>query len=1331
MKILAAVILSAVLVMSVFASSQSFGMHDNHSSLKMTIDKTDYLQGETIELSGAVTPLKENVPVHIEIWDPFGDKYIFTEILPEQSEVNSGSYSYNFSVAEEAPLGIWNIHAKYSSQYMSYGSANALFRVSDSIDIVSTPLAQITVDGIIDSSSGEWAHKYDTKHWTPFVFDPREIEGNIAFNAYYVNGILYASFDIPDKVFHSKDFVELGIDVNNVGEEFQIGDEVYIFKIYRDGTYESFRLGTEHVVGQDASHYFSAKADEAGDIRIQIFDQDGNFVEAFESLRNTSSKSYKGVLGVAGIEVDQEGNLFLLDSDSGVVSKFDARGEFQGAFGSLGTDIKEFIDPTGIALDSEGNIYVADTGNARVQKFDKQSKFVGAFGSMGILSVGMMQAGDDSGENIRHDLFESPEGITVDPSGEIFVVDRRAGTVSVFDGDGNYVKSFGSLVNPSSIAIDSRGYVYVVEQGNNRIIKSDQNGNIILTWGTFGNDDGLFKNAYGIAIDSGDNVYVSDSVNHSIQKFDGNGNFIAKWGTIGVNPGELNGPHGLAIDSSDNIYVADANNYRVQKFDSVGEFVMEMGTKGTALGEFNKPRDVTLDSEGNIYVTDVFNKRVQKFDGDGTVQLEWGTNGVGNGEFRGPFGIAIDAADSIYVADPLNRRIQKFDSGGNMQLRWGSGEFKEASSISDIPNDGNYIAMESNSHEPIGVIDRKLVNENGVGSYFIESGSIWKIQHIFRDTVYIKSLDYVRNEDPVLSWTPDGIDVDSYGNVYIVDRENEVAKKFEPNGKLVSKWGSTGVGEGEFSKPTAMKLDSENNVFIVDTGNNRMQKFDSEGNYITAWGSLGEESGKFNDPRGIDIDRQDNVYVLDNGNNRVQKFDSNGNFITEWGSQGSSSGQFDNLSTEGITVDPEGRVYIADLPGENRASHWIAEVAIPLFAKGDTFRMFLAEGTYGDHQAVDLSKADSVNIYDVYRNAWPSGAISVLPETWAKATLVDIEEIKVESEIIIDTVRSCTKEICSDLNDFTNPVPTGDNVIVTSRVVADTSFGKFEYDGTQVTLQYSLDGEEWTDVDSKFVLVSKEVPAAVTLKWTPMDSGEAMIRVISSGLLTEESTSDLMTLKVEESDSFKIRANVEWSPDRIMQDEPVEFELEFTGADENMLQSLNYDLRIIEDDVTVADLPLVHIEDGKDMFKYRFKHSGLHILQVHVNAIGDVDDFIPMKKIFNYKIDVQPVDTPLKVTTIQKGEAMKIKLKNRDIGNLRLNSIVLNLTNIDKVNFKLPESWTSSLNTESMTIQFSTEENPLSGGDSMEFIVRSKAFVKSLYSVCWDLEQSALEVKVC
>ena len=73
--------------------------------------------------------------------------------------------------------------------------------------------------------------------------------------------------------------------------------------------------------------------------------------------------------------------------------------------------------------------------------------------------------------------------------------------------------------------------------------------------------------------------------------------------------------------------------------------------------------------------------------------------------------------------------------------------------------------MESNSHEPIGVIDRKLVNENGVGSYFIESGSIWKIQHIFRDTVYIKSLDYVRNEDPVLSWTPDGIDVDSYGNV--------------------------------------------------------------------------------------------------------------------------------------------------------------------------------------------------------------------------------------------------------------------------------------------------------------------------------------------------------------------------------------------------------------------------------------------------------------------------------------------------------------------------------------------------------------------------------------
>lgn len=1325
----AAVILT-VLLASVFTSSQSFAAYNNQHSLVINLDKDTYMQGEIVKISGTVSPLKENALLFIEMLDPSGKVYLITEVAPEPNDYNAGLYSYQFELGNDAPTGLWTITAKYASEYMLYDRADTPFRVSDSIDILSSPFLQVTLDGAIDSDSGEWAHKYDSKYWKPFQHHQTEIEGNIAFNAYYSNGILYAIFDIPDKKFDSKDFVELGLDLDNVGDNFKTGDDVYIFRIFRDGTYDSFRLGTEHFTGdRSAKHTFSAKAEEAGDMRVQVFDESGNVVKVLDSLRDKSSTSYKGMLGIAGLEVDTEGNLYVLDSDSGTISKFTPEGRLVGSFGSLGTDFKEFVDPTGIALDSEGNIYVADTGNARVQKFDSQGKFMGAFGSMGLLSVGMAEAGyQKPEENKRHDLFESPEAIVVGSSGDLYVVDRRAGNVNIFDSEGNYVKSFGSMVSPRGIATDSQGNIYVVEQGNNRVVKFDQKGNMLKTWGTFGIDNGMFKAPYGIAIDSSDNVYVADSVNNRIQKFSSDGKFIAKWGVRGTGAGQFIGPHGLGVDSSDNLYVADTGNDRIQKFDRNGNFITEIGSKGSNTGNFNGPEAIAIDSEGSIYVSDLLNKRIQKFDRDGKFVLEWGSEGVGAGEFKGPFGIAIDESGSIYVVDPFNRRVQKFDNDGNLLLKWGSSEVKEAPSVDDIPKGDHYIAFDSDSHAPVGVIDAKLVKEYGKGSYILESGQIWKVLHIFKDTIYVKSVDYAK--DAVLSWTPDGIDVDPYGNVYIVDRENEIAKKFDSHGNLISKWGTTGTGDGEFSKPTAMDIDSGNNIYIVDTGNNRIQKFDSEGNFIAKWGTFGQGLGEFDNPRGIAIDSQDNVYVLDNGNNRVQKFDNDGNFITQWGSRGSSIGQFDNLSTEGIAVDLEGRVYVADLPGETKATHWTAEVAIPLFAKSDTFGMFLAEGTYGDYRPQNADNPKAVRIYDVYRNTWPAGAISILPETWAKAKLVDAEKMKVEPTLSIDTIRVCTNEVCSELNQ-SKPVLTGTNVIVTANVSAEKAPDKFEYDRTKVTLQYSLDGQKWVDAESKFVLVPKDAPAAVNLKWTPLNSGDAKLRVTSSGLLTKESTTDLMDIKVQESESFRIRTDMNWSPSKIMQDELATFELAFTGADKNMLNNLNYDLRIVKDRRTVAELPQVNSEDGKAVYQYTFKQAGLHILQVRVLGIGDADDFIPMKKVFNYKVNVLPVDSPVQVTTLQKGESMKIVIKNRDISDLQLKLITLSLANIEKIDFKLPASWISSVNTESREVQISTEDDPLSAGEVMEFNVRSKDFAKSLYNVCWDLEQSTLIVKLC
>ena len=88
---------------------------------------------------------------------------------------------------------------------------------------------------------------------------------------------------------------------------------------------------------------------------------------------------------------------------------------------------------------------------------------------------------------------------------------------------------------------------------------------------------------------------------------------------------------------------------------------------------------------------------------------------------------------------------------------------------------------------------------------------------------------------------------------------------------FVKKWGSSGTGDGQFERPQGIALDSSGNVYVGDS-NNQIQKFDSNGKFITKWGSEGTGDGQFQNPSGIAIGSLGNVYVADWGNNRIQVF---------------------------------------------------------------------------------------------------------------------------------------------------------------------------------------------------------------------------------------------------------------------------------------------------------------------------------------------------------------------------------------------------------------------------------------------------------------------------
>ena len=161
---------------------------------------------------------------------------------------------------------------------------------------------------------------------------------------------------------------------------------------------------------------------------------------------------------------------------------------------------------------------------------------------------------------------------------------------------------------------------------------------------------------------------------------------------------------------------------------------------------------------------------------------------------------------------------------------------------------------------------------------------------------------------------PHDIEFDSFGNVYVSDRDLNNVQKFTAEGKFILKWGSTGQNDGQFKVPYSISVDDSDNLYVVDKDNNRVQKFYPNGTFIQKWYSPQNSSiyDNFNVPEDMAIDPSSGaIYVADTGNNRIVKVDRNFNLILQWGSEGFGKGEF--VHPHGIGVDKSGNVYVNEI----------------------------------------------------------------------------------------------------------------------------------------------------------------------------------------------------------------------------------------------------------------------------------------------------------------------------------------------------------------------------------------------------------------------------------
>jgi hypothetical protein len=530
-------------------------------------------------------------------------------------------------------------------------------------------------------------------------------------------------------------------------------------------------------------------------------------------------------------------------------------------------------------------------------------------------------------------------------------------------GPGNFNGAAARFSKPMSVATDNAGNSYVADTGNNTIRKITSAGVVSTLAGTPGVKgyvDGLgaaaaFNAPYGVATDSMGNVYVTDAGNFVIRKITPAGLVSTPAGSPYVS-GYADGAgvaakfsilRGIATDSTGNLYVSD---YSVIRKITVSGVVSTLaGSQGGigfgdgtgAAAGFATPTGVATDSEGNVYVADSSNCNIRKITPAGVVttlavSMSEDSTSDGTGSqayFSNPNGIATDNLGNIYVNDEgIIRKITSAGvvtsiAGGGGIGTWYFGSFIYASNI-NYGGSADGVGLEAS----FSIFSTGLASDSAGNLYVADTNNntIRKITPALTVSTLAGTAGLIGSSDGVgvaASFSaPNGLGVDSAGNVYVADTNNNTIRKITPAGVVSTVAGSAnsrGLGNGtdaaaSFNYPQGVTGDSAGNIYVADTFDNVIRKIIPGGVVSTfagggyALSGAGTTAG-FLSPSAVATDSVGNVYVID-GYNMVRMITPLG-VVTVFADSylaGSGANGIGTTGSAGITVDFAGNVYVAD-----------------------------------------------------------------------------------------------------------------------------------------------------------------------------------------------------------------------------------------------------------------------------------------------------------------------------------------------------------------------------------------------------------------------------------
>ena len=591
--------------------------------------------------------------------------------------------------------------------------------------------------------------------------------------------------------------------------------------------------------------------------------------------------------------VDKSGDVFVADYTFNVVYEIVAVDGVIPASPTVNSLGSGFLNPRGVAVDASGNVYVADTGNNAVKEILAVGGKIPASPTIGTLASGL----------------SAPTGVAVDAHGNVFVADGSGilelgwATGGVNFGAQAIGSPTAAIQFPFTIAAGTTvGSVAVLTTGIAGLDFANASGttctamryssttdcvvNVNFTPRTAGARMGavVFRDGSGnvlasvpvYGVGSGPQLAFRPG---AISTVAGSGAYHYNPSPVAATSAALRGPTAVAVDPAGNLLISDWFHRVIAKVNASTKILSTVAgtsapctepTASPACGNGGPAINATLsnveglavDGAGNWFIADPGDNAIRRVDaatgiittvaGDGAAGYAGDGSAATGAELNSPNGVAVDGAGNLYIADTDNSVIRMVNTLGVITTVAGGGT--PCGAATDAFGDGcpataatlsNAMALALDSANDIYIVD------GGGGANRTSNNLIRRVDAFTGIVTAVAgngTQGYGGDGGPATAAElnePQGLAIDSAGDLYIADTNNNRVRKVDAfthlintiagNGTACSPntqsaptttpaCGDTGVPTSAMLGPVGLALDGAGNLYIADFNDNRIRK---------------------------------------------------------------------------------------------------------------------------------------------------------------------------------------------------------------------------------------------------------------------------------------------------------------------------------------------------------------------------------------------------------------------------------------------------------------------------------------------------------------------------